>query len=127
MSIFKSAFVLALLAGAAWSAPAPTPTAAHPDSVGRAEFAAKLGRQLDTLGERIVVLKEKAKTRGEKVKQSTRDEIKKLEAAKEKTKDKVDSLAEIGEAKGKVGKARAELEVDSLKAALDRLWKKVKG
>jgi hypothetical protein len=134
---FVLAAGLALAAGAGWCgsasaagaedhAAADTSRPQAGSEAARVEFAARLGRELDTLGDRIVVLKDKAKAGGAKVKQETRDEIKRLEAARERAAARVDSLAKAGEGRWDVAREKTSREVDSLKAALDRLWKKVK-
>jgi polyhydroxyalkanoate synthesis regulator phasin len=103
----------------------------------RSETAARLRSELDTLGRRIDALKtrlaqagskagDKAKHAGDKLKRETRDEVAALERAKDKLAARIDSLGEGSSDAWLRIQARAKTGMDSLKAEVDRMRKKIR-
>lgn len=126
----------ALAAGLSWAAePASGPAPAAPvktlgaysDTGGarRGDVVAGLRRELDSLGMLIDTLKVKSGKATAKAKEDAEVQIKKLDARRRRIGVKIDSLGKATAKTFEEVKRTTVREVDSLKASINRLWKKL--
>jgi chromosome segregation ATPase len=93
-----------------------------PDSIAiRNESMADLRAELDTLGMKIRQLQARIEKAGSKAKRESRDDLDRLERAKDRIASRLDSLGHASSGAWRNIKARTRDGIDSLKADIDRL------
>lgn len=124
--IFLSGLLAAALLGCSKEDKAGSGGDGAPSINQRASLAG-LKRQLDDVADRITELGEKAAQAGSKVEQSARDDIERLEKARDDLYMRLGSLQTATADSWQDLKTSAARSVDSLSQAADRTWKKVTG